>query len=118
MEKHQYAVGDRVEKLCVVCGEERGHVVVSISKQGLISRVNCPQCGTDSRFRNSKNSTRQRSSVKDSLPYDWTRTYRKGQTMMHPTFGLGEVTAVIEPQKIDVLFSDKVRRLIHARSRS
>ncbi len=118
MEKHQYAVGDRVEKLCAVCGEERGHVVVSISKQGLISRVNCPQCGTDSRFRNSKNSTGQRSSVKDSPPYDWTRTYRKGQTMMHPTFGLGEVTAVIEPQKIDVLFSDRVRRLIHARSRS
>jgi hypothetical protein len=117
MEKHQYSVGDRVEKLCVVCGEERGHVVVSISKQGLISRVNCPQCGTNSRFRNSKNSTGQRSSAKDSPPYDWTRTYRKGQTMMHPTFGLGEVTAVIEPQKIDVLFSDRVRRLIHARSR-
>jgi len=118
MEKHQYAVGDRVEKLCVMCGEERGHVVVSISKQGQISRVNCPQCGTDSRFRSSKSSTGQRSSVKDSSPYDWTRTYRKGQTMMHPTFGLGEVTAVIEPQKIDVLFSDRVRRLIHARSRS
>ena len=26
----------------------------------------------------------------------------------------GEVTAVIEPQKIDVLFSDRVRRLIHS----
>jgi hypothetical protein len=36
--------------------------------------------------------------------------------MMHPTFGLGEVTAVIEPQKIDVLFSDRVRRLAHARA--
>jgi hypothetical protein len=34
---------------------------------------------------------------------------------MHPAFGLGEVTAVIEPLKIDVLFSDRVRRLIHAR---
>jgi hypothetical protein len=36
---------------------------------------------------------------------------------MHPTFGLGEVTAVIEPRKIDVLFSDRLRRLIHARAR-
>ncbi len=116
MEKHQYAVGDRVEKLCVACGEERGHVVIAISKRGQVSRVNCPQCGTDSRFKSSRNPTGRRSSVKDSPPYDWTRTYRKGQTMMHPTFGLGEVTAVVEPQKIDVLFSDRMRRLVHARS--
>jgi len=34
--------------------------------------------------------------------------------MEHQTFGLGEVTKLIEPQKIDVLFEDKLRRLIHA----
>lgn len=34
--------------------------------------------------------------------------------MMHPTFGEGEVTAIIEPGKIDVLFSDRIRRLIHS----
>jgi hypothetical protein len=34
--------------------------------------------------------------------------------MIHPMFGEGEVTAVIEPRKIDVLFSDRMRRLIHA----
>ena len=28
----------------------------------------------------------------------------------------GEVTAVIEPQKIDVLFGDQTRRLIHAQA--
>lgn len=33
--------------------------------------------------------------------------------MMHPNFGEGEVTAVIEPGKIDVLFADRMRRLIH-----
>jgi hypothetical protein len=38
--------------------------------------------------------------------------------MAHPTFGFGEAPAVIELQKIDVLFSDKVRRLIHARAQS
>jgi hypothetical protein len=34
--------------------------------------------------------------------------------MMHDKFGHGEVTAVLEPQKIDVLFGDTTRRLIHA----
>jgi hypothetical protein len=116
MEEHLYAIGDRVEKLCVPCGEERGHIVVSLTKRGQISRVNCPQCGVKSTFKKGKTVAAARPSGKDSAPYDWTRKYRKGQTMNHPTFGHGEVTAVIEPQKIDVLFSDKVRRLIHARS--
>jgi len=35
--------------------------------------------------------------------------------MVHPVFGEGEVTAIIEPQKIDVLFADRIRRLIHSR---
>lgn len=117
MEPHQYAVGDRVEQLCKVCGEEKGHVVVSLGKRGQVTRVNCPQCSTQSRFKNSNLSTGKRASVGDSPPYDWTRTYRKGQAMLHPTFGLGEVTAVIEPKKIDVLFSDRVRRLVHSRER-
>jgi hypothetical protein len=36
--------------------------------------------------------------------------------MMHAIFGHGEVTAVIESQKIDVLFGDRTRRLIHDQS--
>jgi hypothetical protein len=36
--------------------------------------------------------------------------------MLHPTYGPGEVIAVIEPQKIDVLFNDRMRRLIHSRA--
>jgi len=36
--------------------------------------------------------------------------------MMHPTFGEGEVTALIEPQKIDVLFRGSYAATrIHAR---
>jgi hypothetical protein len=116
MEPHQYAVGDCVEKICAPCGEARGHIVISLTKHGHISRVNCPRCGANTRFRKGADLTGERAPVKNSAPYDWTRTYRKGQTMTHPTFGFGEVTAVIEPQKIDVLFSDKIRRLIHSRA--
>jgi hypothetical protein len=112
--KTEYVVGDRVEKLCLVCNEERGHIVALVSKRGLISRVSCPQCGTRSTF--SSRATVQSSAtvIKEGAIYDRNRTYRKGQTMMHPTFGPGEVTAVIEPRKIDVLFADRVRRLIHS----
>ena len=114
MDKQVHTVGERVDKSCVACGEERGHVVSSVNKLGRISRVTCPKCGTCGTFKNGTGTTLQRSSVQSSAPYDRTVTYRTGQGMMHPTFGPGEVTALIEPRKIDVLFSDRMRRLVHA----
>ena len=116
MEKQAYAVGNRVEKLCAVCAEERGHVVASITKQGRISRVDCPKCGTRSTFRSGVKLSGAGVEREVGAPYDRTRSYRKGQLLTHPSFGAGEVTAVIEPQKIDVLFSDRVRRIIHETS--
>ncbi|MEK7833392.1 MAG: hypothetical protein AAB401_20040 [Acidobacteriota bacterium] len=118
MEQHLYTVGDRVEQLCKVCGEEKGHVVLSVGKRGQVTRVNCPQCGTNGRYKSIKTEGAIITSTRTGSPYDWTRTYRKGQAMLHPKFGIGEVTAVIEPKKIDVLFSDRVRRLVHSRDRS
>ena len=45
-EKQIFAAGDRVEQMCIKCGEERGHIVASISKKGRITRVSCPICGS------------------------------------------------------------------------
>lgn len=118
MEKPIYKVGDRVEKLCALCGEERGHVVASVTKRGMISRVDCPKCGTRSSFKSETKLTGKRTSAEAGAPYDRTRTYRAGQTMTHPVYGVGEVTALIEPQKIDVLFPDRIRRLIHSRAQA
>ncbi len=109
-EKQVFKVGDRIEQMCVTCNEERGHVVASVSATGKITRVSCPICG--SRVPYKRGSTR-RTATLISAPYDRTRTYKKGQTLMHSMFGEGEVTAIIEPQKMDVLFSDRIRRLIH-----
>jgi len=109
-EKQVFKVGDRIEQMCLTCNEERGHVVASVSSKGKITRVSCPIC--DSRVPYKSGSTRKTSSTA-SAPYDPKRTYRKGQTLMHAKFGEGEVTALIEPQKMDVLFADRMRRLIH-----
>ena len=110
-EKETFAIGDRVEQMCIACGEERGHIVASVTKKGKITRVSCPICGSRVPY---KSGTTRRASTKAGAPYDRARTYRRGQTMVHPTFGEGEVTAIIEPGKIDVLFADRIRRLIHA----
>ena len=114
MESQIHKSGERVEKFCAECGEERGHVVASVTKAGRITRVSCPKCGTRSAFKASAGSG-LRPTAKSGEPYDRTRTYRAGQSLTHPIFGVGEVTALVEPQKMDVLFPDRMRRLIHAR---
>jgi len=112
-EKIAFKIGDRVDQMCVTCNEERGHIVVSVSKKGSVTRVACAMCGSRVAYRAG---TTRRASANLCAPYDRARTYRKGQLLMHPMFGEGEVTAIIEPQKMDVLFADRMRRLIHAHS--
>ena len=112
-EKRVFKIGDRVDQMCIACSEERGHIVISVSKAGRIIRVGCPMCASRVTYRGGAT---RRESTKLGAPYDRTRAYRKGQTLLHPTFGEGEVTAIIESQKMDVLFADRIRRLIHARS--
>ena len=113
MEKQIFTVGERADKLCTKCNEERGHIVTAVTKRGQISRVSCPKCGTVSTCKLSSRTTPRVSSTAPS-PYDRTFVYRTGQTMEHKMFGIGEVTGLIEPQKIDVLFHDRLRRLLHA----
>lgn len=113
MEKRTHTVGERADKLCAVCDEERGHIVTSVTIRGQISRVSCPKCGTLSTFKLGSR-TSPRPPAQTLSPYDRTWTYRAGQTMLHTTYGMGEVTALVEPRKIDVLFVDRIRRLIHA----
>jgi hypothetical protein len=112
-EKTVFKIGDRVDQMCVNCNEERGHIVTSVSKAGRITRVGCPMCESSVAYRTG---TTRSASTKFGAPYDRTRAYRKGQILIHPMFGEGEVTAIIEPQKMDVLFADRMRRMIHAYS--
>lgn len=117
MENQIHTVGERVEKLCPTCNEQLGHFVKSVTKQGKISRVTCSVCGVSGTYKASAKliDADSLSNAKNAAPYDRTRTYRTGQTMSHPNFGVGVVTSVFPANTIDVLFLDRVRRLIHAR---
>jgi hypothetical protein len=113
IEKKKFAVDEKVEKMCSACDRETSHTAMTVTKLGQITKSICDVCQTVSTFRSGVK-TSVGMTTKSGSPYDRTRKYRKGQAMLHSTFGQGEVTAVIEPQKIDVLFGDQVRRLIHA----
>ncbi|CAN5877655.1 MAG: hypothetical protein H0X15_14020 [Acidobacteria bacterium] len=115
IEKKKFAIDEKVERLCSACDTESEHSVMTVTKLGQITKLMCDVCSTVSTFKSGVK-TSVGMTTKAGSPYDRTRKYRKGQAMMHSTFGQGEVTAVIEPQKIDVLFGDQVRRLIHAQA--
>jgi hypothetical protein len=108
-----YAVDQTVEMMCSACDVEQNHKVLSVTKQGKITSAKCETCETVSKFTRGVKTSIAVGTGKNASPYDRTRKYRKGQAMTHNVFGRGEITAVIEPQKIDVLFGDRTRRLIH-----
>ena len=116
MKSQKYAVGETLTMLCSGCDVEQNHTVETATKQGMITKAICDVCATSSTFSRGVKTSVAMGKSKIASPYDRTRKYRKGQAMMHSTFGQGEVTAVIEPQKIDVLFGDRTRRLIHAQA--
>ena len=116
MIKQTYTVGESVEKFCRVCNERLGHIVKSVTKTGTVSKVSCSICGRLGTFKPIANLAKiQDLETKTGDPYSQSRTYRTGQIMAHPIFGTGEVITVFDTKTIDVLFVDRVRRLIHAR---
>jgi hypothetical protein len=116
MKKQIYTVGENVEKFCPSCNEQLGHIVKSVTKTGSVSRVNCSKCGLLGTFKPIANLAKiQGLATKTGEPYEQTRTYRAGQILAHPSFGTGEVMSVVDTRKIDVLFTDRVRRLVHSR---
>ncbi len=111
-----HTVGERVEKICPECDEQLGHVVKTITKLGKISRVICSKCGIVGTFKRTKNATKLKKLEGKTGPlYDRTETYKKGTVMDHNAFGVGEVMTVLDNRMIDVLFMDRIRRLIHSR---
>ncbi len=115
MKNQTHAVGDNVDKFCSACEEQLGHVVKTLTKTGLVSRVTCSRCGLVGTYKPTGSAKAQSLASKTGDPYDRARTYRCGQIMTHPSFGTGEVMKVLDTKTIDVLFMDRVRRLIHAR---
>ena len=115
MEVMTHTIGGRVDKFCAVCGEACGHIVAALTKHNRITYVTCPRCQTRSRFDSKAPSVKVKGSNQKTAAYEGTSTYKVGQWITHQAYGEGQVTALIEPQKIDVLFADRLRRLIHAR---
>jgi DNA-directed RNA polymerase subunit RPC12/RpoP len=115
MEKQKFEVGDYVENRCATCDAERAQIVASVSVENRITGTTCPRCGNKNRF---KKSTFEASKFNKDYrqlgkPYRPAEKYEKGDYIQHSSFGFGEVVNVIDSGKIEVLFDDRLRRLVH-----
>ncbi|HNQ15931.1 MAG TPA: hypothetical protein PKM58_10225 [Pyrinomonadaceae bacterium] len=111
--KSTIELGGTVTLTCPVCDGEREHLIRAITKQKKVTKAECTVCETSSSFRNGVKTSLSATGSQNAAPYDRMRRYRRGQMMMHLRFGIGEVVGLIEPHKIDVLFGDQSRRLVH-----
>ena len=116
VKKEVFTVDESVEMMCSACDVVQNHKVKSVTKQGKMTKAACEACETLSTFTRGVKTSVAMGTGKNASPYDRMRSYRKGQAMTHDKFGRGEVTAVIESHKIDVLFGDTTRRLIHSQA--
>jgi hypothetical protein len=115
MKTPKYEAGQTVEMPCSACDADQPHTVQSVTKLGKMTKAICDACETVSTFRRGKKVSVDIADGEAGTPYNFGQRYRKGQAIMHPTFGQGEVTNVVDGQKIDVLFGDDTKRLIHGK---
>ncbi len=135
-------VGKNVDGWCTRCKLVLAHTIEVVT-DGKIARVHCNTCGgrhthrpqaphaTKSAARGSR--VRERPSVVPdkqineyrallrgrteaaARPYSTSARFAVGQLVSHAAFGVGVVTAERESTKIDVVFADGPRVLLHGR---
>jgi hypothetical protein len=137
------ATGADVESMCSKCGDVWHVVVAKVGEQ--IVKVQCKECGSYHRHRPpggvaarkprtpSSSSSPRRSALGSgslakappatfapdpSLPirtYSMRETFRPGEQIKHPRFGVGLVERSADPGKISVLFTDGRKILAQAK---
>src|SRR5690606_25726878 len=137
------SVGADVESICNKCGDVWHVVVAKVGAQ--IVKVQCKECGAYHRHRHPSavaarkaraSAPRARRSAAGSgpvreeptsftpdpsapvRPYSMRESFRAGEQISHPRFGVGLIEVSGEPGKMSVLFADGRRVLAQAKPAS
>lgn len=131
-------VGREVDAMCTRCKMVLNHVIVAMVAQSA-RRVKCLTCGSEHNYKNpeakktvsrkksGEETTSSRKSVKGAdytqlmkgrdisrtKKYKSTGHFGKDDIIDHALFGIGLVTAERDGKKIDVVFEDGPRVLLH-----
>ena len=134
------AIGKDIDSWCTRCKMVLAHTVEAVVN-GRVTRVHCNTCGGQHAYRanppgtSSERRTRSRADgdraaakpardyatlVRGRDPagarsYSLTEHFKDGELIRHATFGLGVVTGLRDGNKIEVMFPDGSKILIHRR---
>jgi hypothetical protein len=135
------SVGKNVDSWCTKCKLMLAHTIEA-AKGDKITRVHCNTCGAQHAYRpnppgkkgSTGRSTRVSQGGKEAVaasdfatilrgkdpakarPYLLSERFQAAELIRHPRFGIGLVTAVKDPTKIEVAFADGVKTLVQGHS--
>ena len=130
-------VGKNVDSWCTRCKLVLAHTIETVAN-GKIAKVHCNTCQGQHAYRAKAPGTRSttsrtRKSGADAAPaqdfqallkgrtaadarrYALSDRFRPGEVIAHSTFGLGVVTAERDGVKIEVIFAEGPKMLVHGR---
>ena len=130
------AVGKDVLSHCNRCKLNLSHIIVTMKDDEKPGKVKCNTCGATHAFKDpnkvtkkKKTTTRKRTSKKETINDDWSKrmkafkgeevayspkgSYIPGDLIDHPTFGKGFVEKKIDLNKIEIIFEEEIKILVH-----
>ncbi|MBL8149279.1 MAG: hypothetical protein JNN15_05065 [Blastocatellia bacterium] len=124
----QSRVGQEIEAFCGRCRMDRTHRIVAQDPDGSIKKVICGMCNSYRNYKQpSPRSTTKRAASRTSTStvveeklfpsrnYNMKESYKEGEVIAHPTFGVGKVLSERDQHKIEVKFADGIRILLQNR---
>jgi len=132
---NSYSAGEDIESWCTKCKLELGHTIIAMVGN-LPKRVKCNTCNSEHNYR-AKPARKQKTGAsgqrkkargktyKDYLTllteadrssargYSIKSTFSENDVIKHPKFGTGLVQSRVKANKIEVLFENGPRLLIH-----
>ncbi len=137
---NNYSVSGNVDGWCTKCKLELAHTIIAMTENVPV-KVKCNTCNSEHKFRSRKSAASRPKSAKSKNParkiktqeanyndyisrlsdYDMTRvriysmegSYKKDEIIEHSKFGVGIVLSLIQTNKIEMLFKDGPKILVH-----
>ena len=137
---NDYSVSGNVDGWCTKCKLELAHTIMAMSKN-LPAKVKCNTCNSEHKYRTKQSGISKPKSAKSKSParkiktqeanyndyisrltdHDLTRvriysmdgSYKKDEIIEHTKFGVGIVLSLIQNNKIEMLFKDGPKVLVH-----
>jgi hypothetical protein len=140
-DKKLIVVGDEIEAMCGTCKDATVHVV-EVIKEDKVIRVMCKSCLNSHKFKapisqdkkkTKKKTARTKASGKSKEQRKWSRVmakadvenqqdyamtekYEENDVINHAKFGVGVVAEIVDPTKMNVVFEEGVKTMVHNRS--